>query len=166
MLFSHLHPLVSSDLFPSGFPTFFYAHLISSIRATCPASLTFIIFCEPCTLWTSSCNLFNYLVTFPFLMFIHFPQHSRSVFLFLSSRILCSLLSLRFSVTVLTALSRGSSVSVVINVRAQLSGFDSRQGRGRDFSVLDSFQTGSGVHPAPYPLLTGGYFSWGRAAGT
>jgi hypothetical protein len=34
----------------------------------------------------------------------------------------------------------------------------------RDFSLLHSVQTGSGAHPASYPMGTGGYFPEGKAA--
>jgi hypothetical protein len=35
----------------------------------------------------------------------------------------------------------------------------------RDFSLLQSVQTGSEAHPFTYPMSTGGYFSGGKAAG-
>jgi hypothetical protein len=35
----------------------------------------------------------------------------------------------------------------------------------QDFSLLHSVQTGSGVHPASYPMGTGGYFPGSKAAG-
>jgi hypothetical protein len=35
----------------------------------------------------------------------------------------------------------------------------------RDISLLHSFQTGSGAHPASYPMGTGSCFSGGKAAG-
>jgi hypothetical protein len=36
----------------------------------------------------------------------------------------------------------------------------------KDFSPLHSFQTGSGSHPASYPMDIGGSFPGGKAAGT
>jgi hypothetical protein len=39
-------------------------------------------------------------------------------------------------------------------LRAARPGFDSRQ--GQDFSLLHNVQTGSGAHPASYPMGTGG----------
>jgi hypothetical protein len=44
-----------------------------------------------------------------------------------------------------------------------IHGVDSRQ--EQDFSLLHTVQTGSGAHPASYPMGTGGVFSWGKAAG-
>jgi hypothetical protein len=35
----------------------------------------------------------------------------------------------------------------------------------RDFSLLRSVQTGSGAHPASYPMATEGSFPGGKAAG-
>jgi hypothetical protein len=42
------------------------------------------------------------------------------------------------------------------------SGFESRE--GQEFSLLHVVHTGSGVHPASYPLDTGGPFPGGKAA--
>jgi len=40
MLYTHLRHGLQSGLFPSGFPTkILYAHLLSPLRATCPAHL-------------------------------------------------------------------------------------------------------------------------------
>jgi hypothetical protein len=44
-------------------------------------------------------------------------------------------------------------------LRARRPGFDSWPGQG--FSLLDRIQTGSGAHPAPYPMGTGGAISSG-----
>jgi hypothetical protein len=47
-------------------------------------------------------------------------------------------------------------------------GFDGRAsilGRARDFSLLNSVQTGSGAHPASYLMCIGGPFLEGKAAG-
>jgi hypothetical protein len=38
-------------------------------------------------------------------------------------------------------------------------------GRGQDFSLFHSVQTGSGAHPASYPMSTGASFPRGIAAG-
>jgi hypothetical protein len=35
----------------------------------------------------------------------------------------------------------------------------------QDCSLLNSVQTGSGAHPASYPMSTGGCFSGGKAVG-
>jgi hypothetical protein len=37
--------------------------------------------------------------------------------------------------------------------------------RGQEFSLLHFVQTGSGIHPASYPVGTGGPFPGGKAAG-
>jgi hypothetical protein len=44
-------------------------------------------------------------------------------------------------------------------LRAGQPGLDSRQ--GQDVSLLHNVQTGSGFHPASYPVNTGGSFSGG-----
>jgi hypothetical protein len=36
---------------------------------------------------------------------------------------------------------------------------------GQEFSLLHVVQTGSGAHPASYPMATGGFFPGGEAAG-
>jgi hypothetical protein len=60
--------------------------------------------------------------------------------------------------------SRDSSVGIVIHgLWAGWPGFDSRQ--GKEFTLLHSFQTGSGSHPASYSMGTGGDFPEGKAAG-
>jgi hypothetical protein len=43
------------------------------------------------------------------------------------------------------------------------SEFESRQ--SQELSLLHVVQTGSGAHPASYPMGTGGSFSGGKAAG-
>jgi hypothetical protein len=43
------------------------------------------------------------------------------------------------------------------------SGFNS--GQGKDFSFLPCIWTGSGDHPASYPVGTGDVFSGGKVAG-
>jgi hypothetical protein len=40
----------------------------------------------------------------------------------------------------------------------------SSSSRGRDFSFLHNFQICSGVHPAAYPMSTGGCFPGGKTA--
>jgi hypothetical protein len=42
-------------------------------------------------------------------------------------------------------------------LRAGQPGLDSRQ--GQDVSLIHNLQTGSGAHPASYPVSTGGSFS-------
>jgi hypothetical protein len=48
-------------------------------------------------------------------------------------------------------------------LRSRRPGFDSRQ--GKDFSVLQTVQTGSAAHPASYPMSTGGCIPGGKSAG-
>jgi hypothetical protein len=59
--------------------------------------------------------------------------------------------------------SPGSSVSIVTRLRAGRSRFDS--GRGIELSLRYRILTGSGVHPAPYPTDTVGFFPGGKAGG-
>jgi hypothetical protein len=42
---------------------------------------------------------------------------------------------------------------------------DSIPGRGKRFSLLHSIQTGSGIHPASYPMGAGNSISRGKAVG-
>jgi hypothetical protein len=58
---------------------------------------------------------------------------------------------------------RGSSF--VIATGYELDGSGSIPCRGRDFSLLHSVQTGSGVHPASYTMGTGVFFPGVKAAG-
>jgi hypothetical protein len=53
-------------------------------------------------------------------------------------------------------MSRGSSAGIA-------TGFDSRH--GKDFSLFHSIQTGSGAHPASYPMGSVGDFPGGKATG-
>jgi len=41
-------------------------------------------------------------------------------------------------------------------------------GRGNDeiFSLHHHIKTGTGAHPVPYPMGTGGSYPWGKAAGS
>jgi hypothetical protein len=48
-------------------------------------------------------------------------------------------------------------------LQAGRPGFDTQQ--GIDFSLLHNVQTGSGAHPASYPVGTAAYFPGGKAAG-
>jgi hypothetical protein len=57
--------------------------------------------------------------------------------------------------------SWGSSVIIVSDYRLDDRG--SIPGRGKGFSCSLCVQTGSGAHPAPYPMGTGGPFPWGKA---
>jgi hypothetical protein len=57
--------------------------------------------------------------------------------------------------------SRGSSVSIVADYRLDDRG--SIADRGRDFSSSLYVQTGSGAHPASYPMGTGDPFPGGKA---
>jgi hypothetical protein len=45
----------------------------------------------------------------------------------------------------------------------KLDEFESR--KGQEFSLLHVVKTGSGAHPASYPMGTGGSFPWSKAAG-
>jgi hypothetical protein len=54
----------------------------------------------------------------------------------------------------LTNVCRGSSVSIVTRLQAGQPAFDSRQGL-EYFSFRHCVQTGSGPHPASYPVETG-----------
>jgi hypothetical protein len=66
----------------------------------------------------------------------------------------------------LTGKSRDSSVGIAL-----VYGLDDRRSRVRfpagagNFSLHHRDQTGSGAHPASYPMGTGGFFPWGKAAG-
>jgi hypothetical protein len=57
-----------------------------------------------------------------------------------------------------------SSVGIETGLRAGWPGFDSHKER-EEFSLLHSTQTGSGAHPAFYPMGVRGSFSRDRAAG-
>jgi hypothetical protein len=46
---------------------------------------------------------------------------------------------------------------------AERSEFESR--KGNEFSSNHVVQTGSGAHPASYPMVTGSFLSGGKAAG-
>jgi hypothetical protein len=58
----------------------------------------------------------------------------------------------------------GSSVSIVIILQCERPGFGSRYGQGGDFLFCHHVQTGSGAHPASYPMGTGGFFSGSKVA--
>jgi hypothetical protein len=60
---------------------------------------------------------------------------------------------------------RGSRVNSVSIVNMTDRGLDSRQGQ-EIFLFSTVFKTGSGAHPACYPVSTGGYFRRGKAAVT
>jgi len=71
LLFSHLHTVLPSRLFPSGYWTKIVVIFLSPMRATCPALLdliTWIIFGEGHKLWGASfSNLLHLLATSPLL---------------------------------------------------------------------------------------------------
>jgi hypothetical protein len=46
----------------------------------------------------------------------------------------------------------------------KMNSHGSLPGRAKEFSLPHAMQTGSGVHPASYPMSTRGSFSWGKAA--
>jgi hypothetical protein len=57
----------------------------------------------------------------------------------------------------------GSSVGIATD--DGLDGRGSIPGKSKSFSLLPSFQTGCGAHPASYPLGSLGSFPEGKAAG-
>jgi hypothetical protein len=59
-----------------------------------------------------------------------------------------------------------SSVNIVTGYRLDVRGVAVRVPVGsRMFSSIHIVQTGSGAHPASYPMVTGGSFPGGKAAG-
>jgi hypothetical protein len=62
-----------------------------------------------------------------------------------------------------TRVSRDSSVGRATRWTTERSKFESPE--GQDFSFLHDVQTGSGAHPASYPMGTGCSFPGGKAAG-
>jgi hypothetical protein len=59
-----------------------------------------------------------------------------------------------------------SSVGIAMGYMLDGLGIEVRfPARARDLSLLHSFQTGSGVQPAPYLKGNGGSFSWIKVAG-
>jgi hypothetical protein len=50
--------------------------------------------------------------------------------------------------------NRDSSISVLTRLQARRPGFDSRQGKGRDFLFYYRFQIDSEARPASYPMDT------------
>jgi hypothetical protein len=60
-------------------------------------------------------------------------------------------------------MSRGSAVGIATDYGLDDRGVGVRV--GSEFSLLHVVQTGSGAHPASYPMGTGGSFPGGKAAG-
>jgi hypothetical protein len=58
--------------------------------------------------------------------------------------------------------SRGSSGSIVSDYGLDDRAIEIRSSTGADFSSSPCVQTGSGAHPASYPMGTGGSFSGGK----
>jgi hypothetical protein len=58
--------------------------------------------------------------------------------------------------------NRNGSVGIVARLRDVRPWFSSRQGQG--FFVVFRVKTGCEAHPAFYPMVTGGFFSAGKAA--
>jgi hypothetical protein len=56
-----------------------------------------------------------------------------------------------------------SAVGIATGLTTKGSEFESRW--GQEFSLLHVVQTGSGAHPASYPMGTGGSFPEGKVAG-
>jgi hypothetical protein len=54
--------------------------------------------------------------------------------------------------------------SVGVGTGHGVDGRGSISGRGKSFSLLRSIQTGSGVHPAFYPMCTKRSFPWGQSS--
>jgi hypothetical protein len=59
--------------------------------------------------------------------------------------------------------SRGSSGSIVSDYGLDDRAIEVRSPTGADFSSSPCVQTGSGAHPASYPVGTGGSFPGGKA---
>jgi hypothetical protein len=59
--------------------------------------------------------------------------------------------------------SRGSSGSIVSDYGLDDWAIEVRSPTGADFSSSPCVQTGSGAHPASYPMGTGGSFPGGKA---
>jgi hypothetical protein len=59
--------------------------------------------------------------------------------------------------------SRGSSGSIVSDYGLDDRAMEVRSPTGADFSSSPCVQTGSGAHPASYPMGTGGSFPGGKA---
>jgi len=66
--------------------------------------------------------------------------------------------TIRFSFSVGTSWTQGSSVSIGTTLRTARPGMDPRQGF---FSLRHLVQTGSGTHPTSYPVGTRGSFPAG-----
>jgi hypothetical protein len=60
-------------------------------------------------------------------------------------------------------MSRGSSGSIVSDYGLDDRAIEVRSPTGADFSSSPCVQTGSGAHPASYPVGTGGPFLRGKA---
>jgi hypothetical protein len=61
--------------------------------------------------------------------------------------------------------SRGSAVAITTGYGLDDRGAGVRVPVGQEFSLLHVVQTGSGAHPASYPMGTGGSFLASKAAG-
>jgi hypothetical protein len=61
--------------------------------------------------------------------------------------------------------SRDSSVGIATGYGVTTKGSEFEFPWGQEFSLLHVVQTGSGVHPASYPMGTGGSLPGGKAAG-
>jgi hypothetical protein len=62
--------------------------------------------------------------------------------------------------------SRDSAVGIATGYGLDNQGVGVRVPVGQKFSLLHAVQTGSGAHPASYPMGTGGSFSGAKTAGT
>jgi hypothetical protein len=61
--------------------------------------------------------------------------------------------------------SRDSAVGIATGSGWTTEGSELETRQGQEFSLLYVVQTGSGVHPTSYPIVTGGSFPRGKAAG-
>jgi hypothetical protein len=62
-------------------------------------------------------------------------------------------------------MSRDSAVGIATGYGLDDRGVGVRDQLGQNFYLLHAVQTGSGVHPASYPVGTGGSFFGSKAAG-
>jgi hypothetical protein len=69
-------------------------------------------------------------------------------------------------VAVAVSRSRDGSVGIVTGYRLDDRGDEVRVPIGSKIFSLHVVHTGSGAHPASYPMGTGGSFLWGKAAAT
>jgi hypothetical protein len=117
--------------------------------------------------WTGS-NTFCDLIPlwFPLMFLFHHCAFVLVLFEFTFFNILQQdiLVSLIYWLLILVR-SRDSSVGIVTGYWLDGRGVGVQVPEGREFSLLHVVQTGSGNHPASYPMGTRGSFTRGKAAG-